>query len=1169
MSPIIFGEIEIYNLTTYDNYFKGTGSVASGTITDAGVGVDTTSCEFTNDGGVTWTNESSWETDHCVMYGTAVDGVSYTFAFRVKDKLDNNKTSLYSETYTGDLSSPITTISGTTTSWSNTDVNITLTCDDNLSGCQITYYRIDDGAWFNYQGVFMISNDGNHHIDYYSKDNIGNTESLKIGTIAIDQTAPVTTDNSDNSWHSGTVNVTLTPTDSASGIMNTYYCISDTNDCTPTTIGTVVPVTCETENICTKYVRYFSTDYADNNESIKTSNQVKIDSSYPIVDDTTTSGFTIYNNYITGTGKVIGGYVHDDNGSEVNTSTCEYTINGNIWLPATWVTDHCESGNITITNAATYIFNTRITNNVGLIGYGTPTITYTGDTQAPAVGTTTVTGFSIYNNFINHSGIVVSGTATDSGSGINTSTCLYSVNDGNTWQQGTWMSTHCESPTFSVSGDQKIFKTRVSDNLGNIGTGAGTQTYTVDEVVPSTTAIGLNSSWNNTDVNITLTCDDGNGSGCKNSYYKINNGDYTEYTHMITLSGDGNILFNYRSVDNVDNNEIANTSYIAIDKTPPITTDNSDTSWHGENLNITLTPYDATSGINHTYYCIDETDSCNPTTLGIIVNITCPASSICQKYVRYYSTDMADNNESTKTSNLVKIDRTYPIIGQTTTSGFSISGNYIKGAGKVIGGTIIDTNGAGLDTNSCEYTTDGFSWYPGTYVTNHCESGDITVTDGTIYSFNTRIEDTLGRLATGIATINYTGDTLSPTVGNTTISDFNIAGLFITGTGTISAYASDSGVGIDYCEYTTNGSDWFSATWNASSGQCSKSITIANEATYAFNLRIIDKLSNTRNALSTTIYTGDTASPVTSIINDSNSWRKGTQILYLTCDDGSGSGCGYSYYTLNDTGKTYQYYDSIVFSDDGNHELDYYSNDKVGNYETQKATYVAIDNVSPTTTDNSDNLWHATDRNITLTSHDELSGVKNTYYCVDTQNACTPNTIGTLVSVTCSQDASCFKYIRYFSEDNADNNETTKFAIVKIDKAVPEVGQTTITGFTISGSHIKGTGRVIGGFTQDEDMNTSACQYTIDGINWLTATWVTDHCESGDINISDDVTYIFNTRMTSESGLVGYGTATIDYTGDLSGPSIGQTSFLALQHSIIRILITHTLTAQERLLAQQ
>ena len=294
-----------------------------------------------------------------------MNAVQYFSTFRIKDKLGNSQLAPYAIAYIGDTTSPTTTIYGNNTTWENTEKTIDFSCDDNgLSGCASTNYRINSGVWQTYSSGFTLA-DGSYQIDYYSADNLANTEITKTNYLYQDQVAPVTADNSDTLWHSGVVNVTLSPSDVTSGVAHTYYCIDTDGTCTPTISGTIAAVSCS-DSSCTKYVRYYSVDNAENTETTKTSNQVKIDSGYPIVDDTTTSGFTIYEDHIKGTGKVIGGYVHDSNVG-INTSTCMYTIDGTNWLTATWITDHCESPDITIINGTTYIFNTKIDNNLSLL----------------------------------------------------------------------------------------------------------------------------------------------------------------------------------------------------------------------------------------------------------------------------------------------------------------------------------------------------------------------------------------------------------------------------------------------------------------------------------------------------------------------------------------------------------------------------------------------------------------------------------------------------------------------------------------------------------------------------------------------------------------------------------------------------------------------------------
>ena len=154
--------------------------------------------------------------------------------------------------------------------------------------------------------------------------------------------------------------------------------------------------------MCLKYIKYFSTDNTDNTEETKTSNLIQIDRSYPTVGQTSISGFITSGIYFKGTGKVVGGYTTGSVGSDLNTSTCEYTIDGNTWQAATWVTDHCESSDFNVSDSVTYIFNTRITNNAGQIGTGT-SVSYTGDYTPPVItGDTLFHDMTIYGSYFKH-----------------------------------------------------------------------------------------------------------------------------------------------------------------------------------------------------------------------------------------------------------------------------------------------------------------------------------------------------------------------------------------------------------------------------------------------------------------------------------------------------------------------------------------------------------------------------------------------------------------------------------------------------------------------------------------------------------------------------------------------------------------------------------------------
>jgi hypothetical protein len=77
----------------------------------------------------------------------------------------------------------------------------TLTAEDNPGGTGVasTFYHIYnssyDPGWLEYSALFYLSciSDGEYSIDYYSTDNLGNTEPTNTTTVILDNTAPTTT----------------------------------------------------------------------------------------------------------------------------------------------------------------------------------------------------------------------------------------------------------------------------------------------------------------------------------------------------------------------------------------------------------------------------------------------------------------------------------------------------------------------------------------------------------------------------------------------------------------------------------------------------------------------------------------------------------------------------------------------------------------------------------------------------------------------------------------------------------------------------------------------------------------------------------------------------------------------------------------------------------------
>jgi len=192
-----------------------------------------------------------------------------------------------------DKTAPETTDDLSIDDWTNKDVIITLTCDDDLSGCNETEYCMQQeesplcAGLFGNTAEISCSSTCKYMLFYHSTDNAGNEEnSHKIGTIKIDKEAPTTTDNAPTEWQANDVTVTLTADDSdGSGVDKTYYCIDDEDICTPDNeYTTEIEVICEEVTVCNKFLRYFTVDNVGNEENIN-SVVVRIDKQKPSASD--------------------------------------------------------------------------------------------------------------------------------------------------------------------------------------------------------------------------------------------------------------------------------------------------------------------------------------------------------------------------------------------------------------------------------------------------------------------------------------------------------------------------------------------------------------------------------------------------------------------------------------------------------------------------------------------------------------------------------------------------------------------------------------------------------------------------------------------------------------------------------------------------------------------
>ncbi len=265
------------------------------------------------------------------------------------------------------------------------------------------------------------------------------------------------------------------------------------------------------------------------------------------------------------------------------------------------------------------------------------------------------TGFTINNDPTCPSGWLASHAAS-------TAECL---TDGNPANPDLLTNGNSKIVSFSATSpsptSDSIYTWAVATNDNTWGSyNANAQTL-VDVTDPITTIFGdAPVGWQTEKpVSITLTCDDGeDGSGCENIYYSTNGTEPTNiYSGPISISAEGDTTIKYLSKDNAGNQESLNEVTIQIDTIAPETVDDADSEWHNSDITVTLTPTDATSGVAATYY---TTEGTTPTVESDQYSSPFTLGEEGEHPLKYFSTDVAGNEELVVVGSTVKIDKTKP-----------------------------------------------------------------------------------------------------------------------------------------------------------------------------------------------------------------------------------------------------------------------------------------------------------------------------------------------------------------------------------------------------------------------------------------------------------------------------------------------------------------------------
>ncbi|MEE9150730.1 MAG: winged helix-turn-helix transcriptional regulator, partial [Thermoplasmata archaeon] len=180
----------------------------------------------------------------------------------------------------------------------------------------------------------------------------------------------------------------------------------------------------------------------------------------------------------------------------------------------------------------------------------------------------------------------------------------------------------------------------------------------LDRTLPST-GDDYDGLWHASDFMIILTAFD-DTSGINETYYRINGGSLKTLSidghPIITTENDNNTL-EYWSVDNASNEEPHKFLYnIKLDKTQPSTTDDYNNLWHYSDITINLTASDGLSGLNDTFYRINNGDVKSIISDGQPLITTEGENNTLD----YWSVDVAGNIEEHNFVYRIKLNKTYP-----------------------------------------------------------------------------------------------------------------------------------------------------------------------------------------------------------------------------------------------------------------------------------------------------------------------------------------------------------------------------------------------------------------------------------------------------------------------------------------------------------------------------
>ena len=417
--------------------------------------------------------------------------------------------------------------------------------------------------------------------------------------------------------------------------------------------------------------------------------------------------------------------------------------------------------------------------------------------------------------------------------------------------------------------------------------------FTIDNTPPTAGISNVETSWVTSDT-MDISCSDTGGSECIETkwYYFDADGTCSDNRDDYTSTLDNSITVDTTNTDylclwvedNADNSDTAVSSRLMVDTEDPVTTDNAPSIWMASDMIVDLTADDATSGVDYTEYCVDQANSCVPSTIGTSVTVTNEGIN----YVRYYSIDNTGNDEDVNSAT-VKIDKTDPIVGEITViPSYSAGSTYVSGT-STISAEITDISGP----ESCEYTIDADELTP-TWLSADVVGGDSCIANDVNTAFassiNIRATDYVGKTGTGTA-VPVIPDTIPPV---TTDDSSSYPGWQNSNVDIELICDDGAGSGCDITYYCIDQDNLCDPAI-----EYTVPVTVSDEGTNYVRYKSIDNVGNEENVQSSNLIKIDYTGPTVGVSGAPTNWlvnQSGVEVA-VTCED-LGSGCDEATYKL-------------------------------------------------------------------------------------------------------------------------------------------------------------------------------------------------------------------------------------------------------------------------------